>query len=391
MVLTFSMSQQEGTSSTAPLCVKVHAKSGSPGGHHVPPVPVASSPEIWAKPMRTLVTHQQQQSAVACDAAQSAVACVCVIHFVVAGRLLRDCFVFACVCFVLRPSANRGAAVALLNRGANATAMGVKLSDIPWLTAGVKSCDVQDIWAGTNSSSTAGSISYPAVRVHQAVLLRLSSCKTDDTHAATTIDMDNSASARAFDGSGDLNGSVVFSDGLAGIKNYRIPAVVQGMPATYTNVKSIASGSSSSGGGGGGGSGGGSSSGSAPFLVAFAEAREGGDSSASRIATRVSTNNGATWSDVVFAAGAVRLRPTTHNLPAVDCDSSRLSERSVLLLCVLQTNGSVACAKDKFTDCRVGNPAAVWNSATNEVVLLFVVRKFTTNLPFALTDPSIFF
>ena len=54
----------------------------------------------------------------------------------------------------------------------------------------------------------------------------------------------------------DLNGTVVFSPGLAQVQNYRIP----------------------------------STGGKQPKLVAFAEARDGGDSSASRIAVRTSTD-----------------------------------------------------------------------------------------------------
>ena len=71
----------------------------------------------------------------------------------------------------------------------------------------------------------------------------------------------------------DLNGSVVvFSAGLGGVPNYRIPAIVQ-------------------------------TTGSPPALVAFAEARNGSDDSASRIAARTSTDAGETWSPVIFAAG----------------------------------------------------------------------------------------
>ena len=72
----------------------------------------------------------------------------------------------------------------------------------------------------------------------------------------------------------DLNGTVVFAAGLAGVSNYRIPAIVQ-------------------------------TTGSTPALVAFAEARDGGDSSASRIAVRTSVDAGATWSAVTFAAGSL--------------------------------------------------------------------------------------
>ena len=57
----------------------------------------------------------------------------------------------------------------------------------------------------------------------------------------------------------DLNGTVVFAAGVGGVSNYRIPAIVQ-------------------------------TGGKQPALVAFAEARDGGDSSASRIAVRTSTD-----------------------------------------------------------------------------------------------------
>ena len=114
----------------------------------------------------------------------------------------------------------------------------------------------------------------------------------------------------------DLNGTVVFSAGLGGVTNYRIPAIVQ-------------------------------TTGSPPTLVAFAEARDGGDTSASRIAVRTSTDMGATWSAVTFAAGSL------------NSSASR-----------------AACAKDNFTNCRVGNPAAVYDAAAGGVVLAYVVRGF---------------
>jgi sialidase-1 len=115
----------------------------------------------------------------------------------------------------------------------------------------------------------------------------------------------------------DLNGTIVFAAGLGGVANYRIPAIVQ------TGGKQQ------------------------PTLVAFAEARDGGDSSASRIAVRASTDTGATWSAVTFAAGSLN-----------------------------SSAACAACAKDNFTSCRVGNPAAVWDSAAAEVVLAYVVRGF---------------
>ena len=114
----------------------------------------------------------------------------------------------------------------------------------------------------------------------------------------------------------DLNGTVVFANGLGGVHNYRIPAIVQ-------------------------------TGGKRPTLVAFAEARDGGDASASRIAVRTSTDAGATWSAVTFATGA------------------------------LNTSAArAACAKDNFTSCRVGNPTAVWDSVSGEVVLAYIVRGF---------------
>ena len=72
--------------------------------------------------------------------------------------------------------------------------------------------------------------------------------------------------------SAGLNGTSVFWNGLAGVNNYRIPAIVQ-----------------ASGG----------------RLVAFAEARHGGDYSAGVIATRTSDDGGDTWSPVAFAAGHI--------------------------------------------------------------------------------------
>ena len=101
-----------------------------------------------------------------------------------------------------------------------------------------------------------------------------------------------------------LSGTMVFSNGLGGVANYRIPSVVQ--------------------------TGDGS-------LVAFAEARDGGDSSASRIATRVSTDGtpqprafsdapaltpvlpacSASWQDVVgggVRGGVAQLVRVAHSL-----------------------------------------------------------------------------
>jgi len=110
----------------------------------------------------------------------------------------------------------------------------------------------------------------------------------------------------------NLARTTVFHDGLAGVHNYRIPAIVQ----------------------------------TASALVAFAEARDGGDESASRIAVRVSQNDGLTWSNVTFAAGSV------------DTPAARAS-----------------CAASR-TSCRVGNPAAVYDEVRQRVVLLHVLRGF---------------
>ena len=109
-----------------------------------------------------------------------------------------------------------------------------------------------------------------------------------------------------------LNGTTVFADGLGQVRNYRIPAIVQ-TPSS---------------------------------LVAFAEARDGGDSSASRIAVRSSADGGVSWSDVVFAAGT--------NV----------------------SKGPAACESVNITACRVGNPAVVYDTITKEVVLTFVIRGF---------------
>ena len=111
----------------------------------------------------------------------------------------------------------------------------------------------------------------------------------------------------------DLNGTRVFYDGLARVANYRIPAIVQ--TADHT-------------------------------LVAFAEARHGGDSSASRVAIRSSTDGGATWSDVIFAAGS--------------------------------TNSSAArkaCTAD-CTKCRASNPAVVYDTIRERIVMIVALRGF---------------
>lgn len=114
----------------------------------------------------------------------------------------------------------------------------------------------------------------------------------------------------------DLNGTVVFQNGLGGVANFRIPAIVQ-------------------------------TRGKQPALVAFAEARDGGDASTSRIAVRTSTDAGATWSAISFAAGSL------------DSPAAR-----------------AACAKDNFTSCRVGNPAVVWDNTSAEVVLAYCLFFF---------------
>ena len=106
-----------------PLCVAVHEKGGGGSGPPAPP----QAPEIWAKPLP-----------------------------------------------------KRGAAVALLNRGAEVAPMAVALADIPWLR-GMSGCDVEDIWAGTNSSGVA-QVHYD-VRSHQvslAAFLRLLSAPCVD-------------------------------------------------------------------------------------------------------------------------------------------------------------------------------------------------------------------
>ena len=77
-----------------------------------------------------------------------------------------------------KPLPGRGAAVALFNRGAEPAAMSVGLKDLPWLKD-VHSCILDDVWEGIKPRTVMATetIKYPAVRVHQAVLLRLSGCK----------------------------------------------------------------------------------------------------------------------------------------------------------------------------------------------------------------------
>lgn len=111
----------------------------------------------------------------------------------------------------------------------------------------------------------------------------------------------------------DLNGTHVFYNGLAGVVNYRIPAVVQ----TRTSA-----------------------------LVAFAEARHGGDDTSYLIAVRTSYDDGATWSPVVFAAGSV---------------NSSAARKS--------------CAANR-TSCRAGNPTATYDQARGVVVLVYRMRGF---------------
>ncbi len=78
-----------------------------------------------------------------------------------------------------KPLPEKGAAVALFNRAAAPAAMSVRLKDLPWLKE-MQSCTLEDVWEGGNKTrivTAAETIRYPAVRVHQAVLLRLSGCK----------------------------------------------------------------------------------------------------------------------------------------------------------------------------------------------------------------------
>ena len=116
----------------------------------------------------------------------------------------------------------------------------------------------------------------------------------------------------------DLDGTKVFYDGLAGVANYRIPAIVQAAPSAAHSAA----------------------------LVAFAEARHGGDSSTDRIAVRSSFDSGATWSNVTFAAGHM------------DTPQARQ-----------------ACATNR-TSCRVGNPAAVYDAESGAVTLIYAIRGF---------------
>ena len=81
--------------------------------------------------------------------------------------------------------------------------------------------------------------------------------------------------------------------------------------------------------------------------VAFAEARNGGDDTASRIAVRTSTDAGASWSAVTFAVGSLNT-----------------------------STAFAACTKTNFTGCRASNPTAVWDSVSAKVVLAYVVRSF---------------
>ena len=111
----------------------------------------------------------------------------------------------------------------------------------------------------------------------------------------------------------DLNGSRVFYNGAISGYNFRIPAIVQAEDKT---------------------------------LVAFAEARHGGDSSVDHIAFSRSTDSGMTWSNVTFAAGAT-------DSPAV----------------------RKACAAD-ITACRVGNPAAVYDAFKKRIIVIFAIRGF---------------
>jgi len=124
----------------------------------------------------------------------------------------------------------------------------------------------------------------------------------------------------------DISGTIVFYNGLSpdeGVYNYRIPAVVQTKAFGCPNKGCRP-----------------------PALVAFAEARHGGDSSASRIAVRTSFDGGDTWSEVSFAAG---------------------SENS--------TTARESCKANR-TSCRASNPTVTYDEATGEIVLIYVVRGF---------------
>ena len=105
----------------------------------------------------------------------------------------------------------------------------------------------------------------------------------------------------------------VFYDGLANVPNYRAPAVVQ----------------------------------TPSGLVAFAEARDGGNSSASRIATRVSLDDGATWSVVTFVA----------SLPT--CQASIVSSNGATYFSSISKDSA---GRTHLTIKRSSDSAATWGS-----------------------------
>ena len=75
-------------------------------------------------------------------------------------------------------------------------------------------------------------------------------------------------------------------------------------------------------------------------------------------------------------------RTRTHHLPSHGPHGSHITfpppreQFHVVVGSLNSTASRAACAKDNFTNCRVGNPAAVFDAASGGVVLAYVVRGF---------------
>lgn len=80
-----------------------------------------------------------------------------------------------------KPQAAHSAAVAVLNRGPNATttALSFQLGEVPGLPAGATACSVRDVWTGATRSATGGQFSVAAGLAGQSALfVLLSDCKS---------------------------------------------------------------------------------------------------------------------------------------------------------------------------------------------------------------------
>lgn len=75
----------------------------------------------------------------------------------------------------VKPLPGKSAAVALFNRGNEATTMAVDLSRLPWLGGG-SGCKAKNVWDGGKISAVGRTLRASGIRRHQAVLYVVSGC-----------------------------------------------------------------------------------------------------------------------------------------------------------------------------------------------------------------------